>query len=415
MLACIYPPRSACLMSCNIYFLMSERPTLCFSVAKFAIEGDGEGMKCTQPVYSIPPCLSGSQMLSSAESPLFDHFSVLNVPASDSSNSRRMPQNICTNACHVPSVSPLLSLPKVVSPFLNVFSIALHNPSPIISSNITTNTRSDSPIPRHCKFVQKHFAQVPSSGPTPPSMHIPSSTSAPASSSPNTAGNTFLMSTRKPRRALTDRAILQSPYRPHVSAADRIFSWRTPYGMSHDHLLSADLPPALVESAKMSITGALAASTRSTYASGILRFNQFCDKWHISEGARMPASYGLLCAFIGEYKGTISSKTIRSWLSGIRAWHLANHAQWSGDDKWVQMARTSANKEGAHHKCPLRAPVSIEHLLALRRVISPSDPFHASVWAAALITFFGCRRLGETTVPSSSAFDIRYHIVRSTA
>jgi hypothetical protein len=126
----------------------------------------------------------------------------------------------------------------------------------------------------------------------------------------------------------------------------------------------------------------------------------------------MPASYGLLCAFIGEYKGTVSRKTIRSWLSGIHAWHLTNHAQWFGDDKWVQMAHTSANKEGSHHKRPLRAPVSIKHLITLQRAILLSDPFHASVWAVALITFFGCRWLGETTIPSASSFN---PVLRSTA
>lgn len=148
-------------------------------------------------------------------------------------------------------------------------------------------------------------------------------------------------------------------------AVDRLYSWRTPYGLSHDESLLTELPPALVESAKMSITSALAASTRSTYAAGPLRFNQFYDHWQISECARMPASYALLCAFIGNHKGTVSGKTIKSWLSGLRAWHLTNHAPWYGDDKWVQMAHISANKEGSRHKRPLRAPVSIEHLLAL--------------------------------------------------
>ena len=127
----------------------------------------------------------------------------------------------------------------------------------------------------------------------------------------------------------------------------------------------------------------------------------------------MPASYGLLCAFIGNYKGTISGKTIKSWLSGIRAWHLTNHAPWYGDDKWVQMARTSANKEGSRHKRPLRSPVSIEHLLALHRAIDISNFFHAAIWAIALATFFGCRRLGETTVGSVSSFDPGRHVLRS--
>jgi hypothetical protein len=196
-------------------------------------------------------------------------------------------------------------------------------------------------------------------------------------------------------------------------AVDRIFSWRTPYGLSHDQSLLAELPPGLVESAKMSITGALASSSRSTYAAGLLRFNQFCDKWQISESSRMPASYALLCAFIGNYKGSNSGKTIKSWLSGIRAWHLTNHAPWYGDDKWVKMARISANKEGSRHKRPLRAPVSIEHLLALHRAIKASDHFHAAVWAVALVTFFGCRRLGETTVSSVSSFDPGLHVLRS--
>ena len=196
-------------------------------------------------------------------------------------------------------------------------------------------------------------------------------------------------------------------------AVDRLFSWRTPYGLSHDESLLAELPPALVESAKISIMGALATSSRSTYAAGLLRFNQFCDKWLISEGARMPASYALLCAFIGNHKGTTSGKTIKSWLSGIRAWHLTNHAPWYGDDKWVQMARISANKEGSRYKRALRAPVSIEHLLVLLSALTLSISFHAAVWAVALVTFFGCRRLGETTVSSISAFDPNLHVLRS--
>ena len=74
------------------------------------------------------------------------------------------------------------------------------------------------------------------------------------------------------------------------------------------------------------------------------------------------------------------------------------------------MARISANKEGLRHKQPLCAPVSIKHLLALRRAITISDNFHAAVWAVALVTFFGCCRLGETTV---SSFDPSLHVLCS--
>ena len=128
----------------------------------------------------------------------------------------------------------------------------------------------------------------------------------------------------------------------------------------------------------------------------------------------MPADYALLCAFIGEYKGLQSGNTIRSWLAGLRSWHIMNHAPWHGDDSWVHLARTSANKEGTKHKLAPRAPVSIEHLSCLRRSLDLANPFHAAVWAVALITFFGCRRLGETTLTTAAEFDPKYHVLRST-
>lgn len=89
----------------------------------------------------------------------------------------------------------------------------------------------------------------------------------------------------------------------------------------------------------MSIRGALAPNTKATYAAGPKRFTQFCDEWGIDEEGRMPASYPLLCAFIAEHKGKQAGGTIRSWLSGLRSWHIINHAPWYGDDEWVHLAR----------------------------------------------------------------------------
>jgi hypothetical protein len=390
-------------MSCNSYLSMSEHPILPFSVARFTIEGDGEGTRCTQPVHSSPPRLSHSQKLLFAVShSLFDRFSIPNAPASVSSTLGQISPEMHTALQPIPSKLSSASLSNIVTPFSNAFYIDLQNSSSIPLNTVAFNTPDDLHTLQSSNFLQKPSVL--------PSFILPTPSQSTLSSSPKIA-DAPVACAHQLRKVQADQAITQSPYWPCVSTVDRIFSWRTPYGLSHDRSLLSKLPLALVKLAKMSITGALAGSTRSTYASGILRFNQFCDKWNITEGAHMPASYGLLCVIIGEYKGTISGKTIRSWLSGI---HLANHAQWSGDDKWVQMACTSANKEGSHHKRLLHAPVSIEHLLALRRAISLSDSFHASVWAIALVTFFGCHRLGETTVLSPSAFDARYHASRST-
>jgi len=127
----------------------------------------------------------------------------------------------------------------------------------------------------------------------------------------------------------------------------------------------------------------------------------------------MPASTILITAFIAEHCGLNSGNTICSWLSGLRSWHVINQAPWHGDEEWVHLARVFANKSGTAHEHPPRAPVSLQHLLVLRGNISLSNPFHASIWAVALTTFFGCRRLGETTLKLATSFNPLYHVTRS--
>ena len=127
----------------------------------------------------------------------------------------------------------------------------------------------------------------------------------------------------------------------------------------------------------------------------------------------MPAKYPLLCAFIGEHKGLVAGGTVRSWMSGLRSWHIVHHAPWYGDDDWVKLARVSANKEGTSHKLAPRSPISIEHLLALHHVLNLSNSFHAAIWDAALAAFSGCCQLGEIIVTVAAAFDPKYHVLHS--
>ncbi|KAJ3537651.1 hypothetical protein NMY22_g5509 [Coprinellus aureogranulatus] len=221
----------------------------------------------------------------------------------------------------------------------------------------------------------------------------------------------YQTSGKRGRKPKVGNEVAPSAFRPHVEAVDRL-SWVTPYSIHHRQKLRDKLPDELVKAACAAVIGALAKSTRSTYAAGLLRFTQFCDQWGISEFERMPASYALLCAFIGVWKGRRSGNTIKSWLAGIRAWHILNHAPWCGNDEWVKMARTTANQEGTIFKRPLRAPVSVEHLITLKKALDLSDPFHAAVWACATVSFYGCRRLGETTIPSDGKFSSQLHGTR---
>jgi hypothetical protein len=205
---------------------------------------------------------------------------------------------------------------------------------------------------------------------------------------------TLSTSSTAPFSARSSKLTSPSPFRPYVPAPHRLSSWSSPSALKHRRVLESSLPTVLVDSAFQTVHDALAPSTRSTYSAGVLRFNQFCDSWGIDDDARLPASATLLTAFVGQCRGLYAGKTIRSWLSGIRAWHILQQVEWHGDHEWVSNARVTAHKEGTSFKRPLRAPVSLEHLHVLRCHLNLTIPLHAAIWAVATTTFFGCRRLG---------------------
>ncbi|PBK63116.1 hypothetical protein ARMSODRAFT_980294 [Armillaria solidipes] len=106
-------------------------------------------------------------------------------------------------------------------------------------------------------------------------------------------------------------------------------------------------------------------------------------------------------------------KTISTWMSGLRAWHEINSAEWSGGDEFVVHIKTAAAKRGACPSCPKRRPVTLEHLFALREGLQTSNSFDVAVWAVALCAFWGCCHLGELTIPSHNAFDEHLHVAKS--
>ena len=369
---------------------MNNTPRNLFSVAS----APGRIEKGVEPRPSTPPRLPDPQNISF---PSVSHKK--HVPVT-----MHNPFSFCSNKNFSQIQGKPILTPK--KPMISTLS----NPFPFCSS----------------KNFSSQNARVPTSIVEPPLDFLPSNQSSFASTSTFNLTTTtynshtdpsrplsaaYVQITPPPRKPVTGREIAYNTLRPQIAAADRLFSWCTLHGIRHDNNLLGNLPSQLIETAKSSIRGAFAPSTRSTYGAGILRFNQFCDRWSIPESDRMPASYALLCAFIGEHKATVSGKTIKSWLSGIRAFHLVNRAEWLGDDAWVKMARISASKEGSRHRRPLRSPVSIEHLLTLLRALNLPNPFHAAVWAVATTTFFGCRRLGETLITSVSSFNEKYHVL----
>jgi len=330
----------------------------------------------------------------------FSHFhsslsSTAPTVSPDSLHSSSTLPSMHTHLVDIDSHHPKESITSASSSCRHNHSQVSHFPLDLsLSSNRTTNTNS-----HHSRFAST-LSMPPSSNPHP----TPSSRAS---------------------------KLTFSKFRPPVSASDCLRAWTSPFALRKRQHLNTLLPPPLVDAAFRVTHDALAPSTRSTYAAGMLRFHQFCDSWDINEEAHMPASATLLAAFVGQCSGSYAGNTVRSWLSGIRGWHIAHQSPWHGNHEWVHKGCVTAFKEGTAFRSPRRAPVSLDHLHALRQKIDTTNPLHAAIWAVATVTFFGCHRLGmtlfphpflshplwftgETTVKSSHAFNPLHHATRAT-
>ncbi|KAJ3816378.1 DNA breaking-rejoining enzyme, partial [Lentinula raphanica] len=93
----------------------------------------------------------------------------------------------------------------------------------------------------------------------------------------------------------------------------------------------------------------------------------------------------------------------------------ALHYPWSLDNSQeLKVARAGARIAGAHHCRAIRNPITLSHMTALYLGLNFDTPFHCAVWAVASIAFWGCRRLGELTIPNIKAFNPKLHALHST-
>ncbi|KAJ7830060.1 hypothetical protein B0H14DRAFT_3465100 [Mycena olivaceomarginata] len=145
---------------------------------------------------------------------------------------------------------------------------------------------------------------------TPPLAHPVSRSLIPADICPNP--RIIAEHSLPPKRAHKARAgneIPPSVYRPHVPADRRVLLWTSPHSIAvHNRLANVNISVDLQAKIYEGLLRATTEPTRETYGAGLLRFQQFCDRNGVGEGARMPADRLLLAAFIAEALGTCSGK-----------------------------------------------------------------------------------------------------------
>ncbi|KAG1893146.1 uncharacterized protein F5891DRAFT_963429 [Suillus fuscotomentosus] len=221
-----------------------------------------------------------------------------------------------------------------------------------------------------------------------------------------------------------------SSLRPPCRAEERIFHWHgtnTPPPSTIEHPLIQHIA---------SLTNRASLRDTASYGAGLRKFHLFCDIFSIPESARLPASFELLHSFVlwavtdpdpnDPILSKVDSATFepvspgvaRKYLSAVRAWHIAqgwppplndsNHEciNWS--------LRGLENLHGRKRK-PLRPPITLTMLTALKATLTLSDPFDACIWAMASCAFFGMMRFGEVSCKSRAAFNTSLHLTRAHA
>ena len=111
----------------------------------------------------------------------------------------------------------------------------------------------------------------------------------------------------------------------------------------------------------------------------------------------------------------ISIAVVRKYLSAVRAWHIAQG--WPpplSEDNHDQINWSLRGLENIHgnRKRPIRPPITVNMLRALRATLNLNDPFEACIWAMAACAFWGMMRFGEVSVTARNAFSTSKHLKR---
>ena len=229
---------------------------------------------------------------------------------------------------------------------------------------------------------------------------------------------------------IEDRApsLRPSVLRPACRAEDRIFLWK---GVNTP-------PPSTIGNPVIQAIALLAnhSSLRDSraYGAGLRKFHVFCDVFSIGESARLPASMEVIHSFAlwavtdpevldpslrgDTHFEPVSVTTVRKYLSALRAWHIAQG--WpeplaEADHQRINWSLRGLQNLFGKRSRPVRPPITVPMLRALKVSLQLSESFDACIWAMAACAFWGMMRFGEVSVKSRTSFQGDKHLKRSDA
>ena len=156
----------------------------------------------------------------------------------------------------------------------------------------------------------------------------------------------------------------------------------------------------------------LAPSTHRTYKSAQLRFLNFCTqsgRLH-PNGSPCPTSEWTICLFATHLSGSLSSASIKIYLSTVRSLHI----DLGFPDPLVDCLQLQRVLHGIRRTQgslgPSHLPTTDHHMLTIHNSLSFAIQDHVMFWAVSTLAYFGFLRSTEFTVPSLSAFNPDIHL-----
>ena len=159
--------------------------------------------------------------------------------------------------------------------------------------------------------------------------------------------------------------------------------------------------PVLLAEARALLFCGLAKSSRKNYNVGTRRWLQFCQNFGIP--SPLPALEGDLCLFIAFLARSLKASTIRSYLSGVRSFHVDSGVPdpLEGKEMLHRALRGIKRLHGQAQSKP-KLPVTLALLESIAPLINWSSHDEVMIFASWCIATAGLLRSGEFTVFSGN-------------
>ncbi|THU94003.1 hypothetical protein K435DRAFT_669175, partial [Dendrothele bispora CBS 962.96] len=166
--------------------------------------------------------------------------------------------------------------------------------------------------------------------------------------------------------------------------------------LSSDPSLSFPINPALPDSVKDALAGAVKPDTQIRHQRAVKEFLTWADSKSLLADEVLPATEATLLEYAATFSGRLAGGTVRAKISALKTWHTSHGHAWQGGDLLRKVLTGVERKAPASSHRPERPGVSEGMMNILHSAFSHSNRgLHHASNTGSKVAFLGQMRLGE--------------------